>query len=450
MTRDPLLDRRTVLRAAGTALALPFLTSLLPRGLWAAADGGSAIAAGARNRLVCVYFPHGVCNEQWYPAAVGKGYALSPSLAPLEKIKDRFTLISGLRHAANPEGGGHEGADTWLTGQRYTDPGISMDQVAASVLSATTRFPSLQLGNVAGTGAKTRSQTISFNASGSPLPTIANPAQLFARLFTADTPQSKATAAARLRTGGSIIDAVGDQAKNLSSQLSGFDKQRMDAFVQSVRDVEAQIQRDKAWLDAPKAPTPDASKLDLTTTSKTNRSAWLSTMYELIALALESDSTRVISFCTNGEGATSNGWPELGMEGIDHGPQHHGGNPGSLAMLAKRDVRGNELLAKFIERLSAAKDPAGGGMLDRTVLVYGSGMNNGSGFKNGTGVHGTSCLPMIVAGGGALGLKHGAHHKWDNNNGPALASVFVSVLNALGVPQSSFADAKGPLKELTA
>ncbi len=439
------VSRRTVLRAAGIALSLPLLESLA-RGAAAPATKDEQLLQKC-GRLVCIYTPHGVCNEQWYPQQFGEAFPDTPSLQPLQELRQQATFFSGLSHLQSAEGLGHSGVDVWLTGRDPHSPKeISLDQVVAEKLQTATRVPSLQLGTRSGTGSSQAAFTLSYNKQGMGLPTENDPRRVFGRLFLAEDENSRELAAQRLADRRSILDSVHGQSQDLSRRLSKADQQKFAEYLQSIRDVELRLERSRSWLDKPK-PAVNNAALNLDVRIRENKTDFLQTMYELAALALETDSTRVVTLVTAPEGNNSDAWPELGLTGIHHGLQHHNGKASTLAKFAEVDRMEVGLLAGFLKRLQSSNQQ-GETLLDRTLVLYGSGMNNGAGYANGGGSHGTRKLPTLLAGGGKLGLQHGRHLDFPNDRTP-LANVFVSLMQAIGIERDSFADSTGTLTGLS-
>jgi hypothetical protein len=422
-------------------MALPLFEAMLPR-------RAAAAEPGAPARMVAIYAPHGVANESWYPTKTGRDFELSPSLSPLAPVRDATTVLTGLCHPRMPSGAGHAAAGRWLTGVREGDrilndfaspnQGDSLDQFAARRIGHLTRIPSLQLSSQSGAGLPGRSSTLSFNERGIPLPSMDKPRAIFNRLFVPDTQQGRAATEERYARRRSLLDAVQGEAKALRSGLGTGDRDRLDEYLQSVREVELQVQRDQRWLGRPKA-TVDPKTLDF---HYKDRSSFIRLMYDLTFLALRTDTTRIVTFMTGVEVDGYN-WAELGFKQGHHGLQHHNGKPEVLKRLAKVDRRQVALLTHFLQRLRAAEE-ADGNMLDRTAVLFGSGLNNGNGLKNGTGVHGTRSLPLLFAGGMKLGVQQGQHLKFEGDTTP-LCNLHYAMLEALDIPCEQFVDSTGRL-----
>ncbi len=441
-----LMTRRSILRGAGAAIALPALQSVASR-----LTAGEKAKTLPSSRLVCIYTPHGVRNSLWYPKETGAGYTLSPTLQSLEPVRKEVSIFTGLCHPRMSSNVGHAAAGRWLTGVHENDRILvdfaspneshSMDQVVAAHLGNQTRWPSLQLSTEAGAGVPGRSNTLSFNSRGLPLPAINNPRALFHRLFVPDRAEDLAAERARYQRQRSLLDNVLIESKDLNRKLSNEDRARLDQYLDSVRDVEIQLDRNQKWLDQPK-PEIDASQLQF---EFKNRSEFLKVMYDLMLLSLRTDATRVITLMSGVE-VDGYKWQELGVNDTMHGIQHHGGNKGSLENLAKVDKRGADLLADFLKGLQGINEE-GATLLDRTLVLYGSGMNNGTGLSDGGGSHSTRKLPMLLAGGRSLGIKQGQHLVYENDATP-LCNLHVTMLQAMGVEQQKFVDGTGRLNGL--
>jgi hypothetical protein len=432
------LDRRTLLRAAGTCLAPPFLEAMVPRRLLSRAPSNSGSNVRPPRMLFC-YVPNGVNQADWMPQDAGPNWTTSRSLEVLKDFRAEMTVISGVCHARSR--GGHSGADTWLTGADLEGtPGKdyqnsqSVDQAAAEVHGRRTRFPSLELSFHGGTGSPGHSHTLSFDRIGSPLPTQRNPQRLFDRLFSPDGPADREAALRRYAEQKSILDEILADARSLSSKLGQEDRRKLDEYLVSVRETELRIRRLRDWIDIPKAEV-SSQGLDLAAHPNPHDArAWLDCMLDLCCLALETDTTRIIAF----EWAREAGGPAA--NGADHHAySHHGGDPSMLAKVAEVDRFHLEKLSRLLGRLRTTKE-ADGTLLDRTMVLFGSGIGDGNS-------HMKENLPLVLAGGSRLGLKHGSHLKFDGTR-PPLANVLLTMLQAMGVERSTFSDGTGTLEGL--
>lgn len=444
LLRQP-ISRRTMLRGLGAAIALPVLEAMLPESAFAAPSQYKPLAKslGKQPRLICCYVPNGKNIFQWLPKEKGVGYTLSPTLEPLANLRNEFSILSGLGHPHSQ--GGHSGADTWLTGADLkATPGadysnsISIDQLIAEKHGKQTRFASLQLGDQSGTGSAGHSHTLSFDRSGTPLPSENSPQRLFERLFVPENAADREATLRRYAEKKSILDSVLDDAKSLNKQLGKSDQQKLEEYLGSVRQTEQRVGRLVSWVDVPK-PKIDANNLQLNSQPSNghDRPMWLDVMLEISYLSFATDTTRVITYEWSREAGGYGGGGEN-----HHELSHHGGDKGNLDKLANIDKFHIERLARFMTFLKSTEE-AGGSMLDNTMILYGSGMNSGE-----TGEHSPKNLPLLVAGGKSFGLKHGQHLAHDSNNHPPLSNVLVTLAQKMGVESDKFQDATGTLTGL--
>ncbi len=454
------LNRRHFLRGAGAAVALPLLDCMLPL------RAQQAVAARPK-RAVFVYIPNGVNVLTWQITKAGPDYAFPEPMKPLEKHRALLTPISGLHHP-NGIGQAHVCADTWLTGAKIGQDGgsyknsVSCDQMIAEVVSPHTRYASLELSISAGVGQPNNSNTLSFSRDGIPLPAEDNPRTVFQRLF-GEEPGGVEVRRRRLDRRHSVLDAVLSDAKTLKTSLGDADRGKLDEYLQSVREVEIRTERLDAWLNVPK-PKVDAATTERVTKNVPRQQAgeYYRTMYDLIVLALRTDMTRVVSYMSGTEG---NGLPlpELGISQSRHELSHHSGDPEIMARLSRSDAFLAQQFAYFLDQLLAVKD-GGDALLDRTLVLFGSGMSYGHS-------HGNANLPTILAGGAGLGIKHGRHldynlphiKAYDLNNagghynlchkpvdGKArLSNLLLTMLQKMDVKAEVFVDSLGPISELT-
>ncbi len=388
----------------------------------------------------------------------GPDYQFSKSLMPLEKHRADITPISGLYH---PHGLGHHHncSTIWLTGgkigqsERNT---ISVDQLMAQVTAPQTRFTSLELSN--------QGHSLSWNADGIQLPSQRNPGVVFRELF--EEPKGGTAKQRRgLQRRGSIIDAILDEARTLGDQLGKDDRGRLQQYLTSVREVEIRTQRADKWLDIPRP------KVDSGVASKLNRNIsleqlgeYLRTMYDIIVLAFQTDLTRVATFSTGNEG-TGPAVPKIGIMQDRHSLSHHNANPKLLQNLTASDTFNIQQFSYFLDRLKAVQD-SDGPLLDSTMALYGSGMAFGHS-------HGNANLPIILAGGRGLGLKHGRHIDYNGagkpdgytydldhpgnhyaicfrpvNSKSHLSNVLLTMAQKMDVETDRFADSNGTVSDM--
>lgn len=440
------LSRRTVLRGLGVSLSLPLLEAMIPRAL-AAPSTFRPLASSLSKptpRVIYCYVSNGVNIMDWVPSEKGKDYALSPTLSALEKHRADFSVISGLGHPNAT--GGHSGADTWLTGANLlSTPGkdytnsVSADQIIAEKIGHHTRFPSIEIGDMSGTGSALHSHTLAFDRNGTPLPTENNPQHLFERLFVPDDSRSREATLRRYAEKRSILDDVLNEANSLNKKLGKADQAKLDEYLGSVRETEIRVQRQVEWVDVPK-PKIDPTGLQLNSKpgDAHDRPMWLDVMMEISYLAFVTDATRVISF----EWAREAGGYAPGGQN-HHELSHHGGDPGMLKQLGQVDRDYLARLARFMDFLKATEE-GGQSLLDSTMVVYGSGMNSGE-----RGDHSPKNLPLIIAGGKSLGLAHNQHLAHDPDKHPPLSNVLLTTIQKMGVETETFQDATGTLTGLS-
>ncbi|XZE45117.1 DUF1552 domain-containing protein [Pirellulaceae bacterium SH467] len=437
------LNRRHILRGAGVALALPYLDAMSPSAVSTATAAESKFRPRAEStivqpRVLFCYVPNGVNILEWQPKEVGENYALSPTLKVLESIRDDFTVVSGLGHPRCT--GGHSGADTWLTGADLRSvPGkdyansLSVDQLIAESLGTETRFPSQQWSDQSGTGSAGHSHTLSFDRNGTPLPAEDSPKRIFERLFVPESAGDREATLRRYAERRSVLDNVLEESKRLARRIGKEDQRKLDEYLGSVRSTEQRIERLESWIDRPK-PTVDPTLLQLAMQPHNahDRPMWIDVMLELAYLSFITDSTRVISFEWSREAGGFGGGGEN-----HHELSHHGGDPGMLEKLATIDRFHLERLKRFLAFLRQTRE-SDGSMLDRTVVVFGSGMNSGEG-----GDHSPKNLPLLVVGGSKLGLRHNRHIHFETEKSPPLSNLLLELTQRIGIETDSFSDATG-------
>lgn len=430
-----LLSRRTLLRGAGTLMALPYLEAMMP---------SSAVAAPQAKppaRLGMFYFGTGMNMRQFIPDDEGKDFKLTRILKPLEPHRGKFTVLSG---TYLEKGGGHDGAYPFATSiAKDYKQSVSPDQLAAEVLGRDTRYGSMQMSVVRGTAFGSQAlATIAWNRQGVPLAAENDPHVLFTRLFQPDTEQQKSQQATEFRRRQSVLDLVRDDAKRLQQQVGTADRERLEQYFNSVRELEQQLARRVEWSSKSK-PTPDPDGLRDFSKTMTPEGVpgflydtYARLMYDLIALALQTDSTRVVTYVVRTELA-GGVYPEFGVSKDYHSLTHHGNDPQNLEELAKVDTIYMNHWAYFLSKLNAIKE-GDGTLLDRTVLGFSSGMGIG---------HSKDLLPTVISGGNGLGIEHQGHLKLATKT--PLASVWHTMLDRVGAPPTGrFQDSTGLIKEL--
>lgn len=423
-------------------------------------SSGSASASQSSatepRRIAAVYFPFGVSlppadsnkpEWNWFPSGSGKDFKFSQSLSPLEDLREHVTILGGLSHPEVRKIGGHDSGDTFLTGCDLLSRNLrntqSMDQVAADHLAPQTRFSSLVMSTDGGVGEPTRSSTLSYNKFGRPIPALNQPRQIFERFFGAgDATTDKARR--RLRSAGSMLDFLLDDAKSTRRNLGKNDQQKLDEYLDSVRQVEKQVDRSQAWIDIPRPQLTDQDREMLRLESDSQvPDDYIGTMYDLMLLAFQTDSTRVATYqiASMGDATTLGGkFPQLlGMGSHLHTLAHGWNRPDGIEPLGKWDQFLARKFAGFLSKLKNTPSSPDGSvsLLDQTTILYGS--------SNST-THNNNNYPLVLAGGAALGFKHGNYAHFSSDT--PLASVHLTMLQQAGIPVSSFADSSAPLPQL--
>ncbi len=422
-------------------MALPLLEAMLPKTACA-----TSVEQAVPKRLGLFYFGTGMNMREFEPQDEGRNYTLSPTLKVLEKHKDDFTVFSGtfLEH-----GGGHDGDYTFSTGVKAKDNGtiknsVSMDQIAAEQLGRETRFPSLQMCVERGTGFGGNLRTLSWNRNGVPLASENDPHVLFNKLFKVDGPAERELREKGFRQRRSILDVVMEDAKRLERTVGKQDGVKLDEYFTSVREVEKQLERDIDWNVKPKPAVDTTGMSDFSESYQVHMPAgqfsydkYAKMAYDLIALAFETDSTRVITYVVRRESAGGS-FPEFGVSKGFHELTHHGNDPKNLAELAKVDRIYMQQWAYFLDRLKSMTQPDGSTLLDHTLMGFSSGMGIG---------HSKDRLPTCLFGGKAAGVQHQGHLRLPEQT--PLSRVWHTMLDRAGVevgPQ--FQDSAGVIEEL--
>ena len=417
----PRPDRRRFLRAAGVVLALPWLESLAPAG---ESDGHSAQV----RRLVTICTGFGLYGPLFFPDQPGRDYHASEYLAVLGDLRDSFTVFSGISH---PDiGGDHASEACFLTSAKHPTAGgfrnsISLDWQAAQHTGSATRIPLLVLGT-------DDAFPLTHTASGAGVPGLNQPSQVFARLFLNGGPDEVAGEVARLHRGESILDRMGARFAALQPRLGAGDRQQLADYTEAVRDMEKQLHADEAWAIKPKPAAPEAGPADVH--DKGDAIGRSTAMLKLARLALMTDSTRVVSLFIRGMDLKP---PLAGVTQDHHGLTHHGRDPAKIAQLAIVEKAQMAAFRDFLLALRSTRD-GDGTLLDRTQVLIGSNLGDASG-------HGTSNLPILLAGGG---WNHGQHIAGDPAANTPLGKLFVSILQRLGIEVASFGSGAGTIDGL--
>ncbi|MEK6239666.1 MAG: DUF1552 domain-containing protein, partial [Planctomycetales bacterium] len=352
---------------------------------------------------------------------------------------DQTTVLYGLEHPRVIRSNGHGTADSFLTGSNIGDAvkSPSLDQVAALTHGKKTRYPSLVLGNEGGLGIKGASRTLSYNRFGRPIPSTNDVRRLYDMMFNSD-PALQRDARKRLASGQRLVDRVLESRRDLKRRLGRNDSRKLDHYLQSVRDVEKDVERMRAWSDKPK-PKVSADELSFEATVK-EPAAFIRTMYNLIYLAFQTDTTRYATYMLQsmGGGAWNDIPQTLGIGGNHHSLAHAGiGKSPEGGGLAKYDKFQSELMIEFIKKLADTPE-ADGAMLDNTIVYFGCSNSR---------THVNTNYPLLLCGGRNLGLKHGKFHMLDQAK-QQLSNLYVTLLNALDAPTEKFSDSTGSLAEI--
>ncbi len=388
LSQSWLIDRRHALRAMGSLVALPMLECMVPL----RAEGKATVAP---KRSAFIYLANGVHSLNYQITTPGKDYQFSRSLKPLEKHREVITPISGLHHPGALSHH-HNCISVWLTGGKLGPSDrntISVDQKMAELTAQHTRYASME---VALTG-----DSLAWTADGVRLPSLRRCSEIFASLF--EEPKGgKMVQRRALRRKGSVLDANLAEVRQLEKKMGTADKGRLTQYLTSVREAEIRTRRADAWLDTP---LPSISDTDRKRTNRdvaaTLAGDYFRTVYDLMVLAFQTDVTRVATFSLGGEGDAF-AIPEIGITESRHQLSHHGGDAGYMEKLTNYDTFAIEQYSYFLSRLSETKDLNGKPLLNSTMALFGSGMSYGHS-------HGNANLPLVLAGGSDLGLKHGSH-----------------------------------------
>lgn len=439
------LHRRTFLKGAGVTLGLPLLDSMIP-----ALTAQSRTAAQPLLRLGFVYIPHGAVISEWTPAKEGVGLELSPVLKPLESVRDRVVVVSGLAHhqADSLGDGGADHARSSPTFLSAVHPkrtegedvraGLTIDQIAAGKIGQDTQFPSLEVATEDMTGlvgacdtgySCAYMNTISWRTPTTPNPMEINPRLVFERLFgEGGTPAEQVE---HLKEDRSVLDAITHQVKGLEGRLGPRDRTRMSEYLDNVREIERRIQRASKQagtsLAVPDAPVGVPDSWD----------EHAKLMFDLLALAYQADISRIFTFMLARE-LSQRTYPQVGVPDPHHATSHHQDNPEKLAKLVKIQNYHVSLLSYFLQKLRATPD-GDGNLLDHSLILYGSSMSNSN-------IHNHSPLPILVAGGAVGRVKGDRHLKYPEAT--PMANLLVAVLNKAGIQQETVGDSTHALAEL--
>jgi hypothetical protein len=410
------LSRRTFLRGTGITIALPFLEAMLP--VFGTASARAAQVAVPR-RMVAIETNMGIMPQFFFPEKVGTDYALTPYLEKLAAFRKNMTVFSGVSLPGVT--GAHAAEKCFLTGTPHPERGgfrngVSLDQLAAEQIGNATRYPSLTVCMTSENG-----PTLSYTRSGAPIPPEKSPRKLFQKLFVQGKASEVEANVEALRQGRSMLDFVGEQSRRLNRSLSKADQQRMDQYYTSVRELEQRLHSSEEWEYKPKPVVKAEPPTDIDDAREFVAKTRL--MFDVMKLALETDSTRLITFFIDTT--------------VIHNITHHGNRPEVVAELREKEEAQFSALAGFLAALESAQEQ-GQSLLDRTQVLYGTPMGSANSHSNVN-------LPVLLAGGG---FKHGQHLAFDTNNNYPLSNLYVSMLQRLGIETDSFSTSKGPMTGL--
>ncbi|MBM3756796.1 MAG: DUF1552 domain-containing protein [Acidobacteria bacterium] len=425
------LPRRTLLRGAGAALALPALDAM-------------AASANPAHRFLAFYVPNGMAMEYWTPAQTGRDFALTPILEPLAPFRNQVQVLSGIKANWNYIHAGASGS--FLTGTARGGKNeveivadVSMDQLLARHHATHTQVASLEMaidpsanaGACTGNLSCVYTHTLSWRSPTQPLPMEWNPRAVFERLFGDAGTTDRTARAVRLAQQKSVLDSVSEKLASLKAQLEPSDRGKVDAYAEAVRDVELRIEKaSKATGELPAIDQPQGAPVDF--------EEHLKLMLDLQLLAFQSDLTRVISFMI-GKEQSARPYPQIGVPEAHHPLSHHEDDPALIAHMSKINRYHVVLFAKYLERLRATRD-GDGSLLDHMTILYGSGISNST-------RHSGDNLPLLVAGGGCGTLAGGRHLRF--NDKPSITNLLVTLMDKLGVPVERVGGSTGRIEGLS-
>jgi hypothetical protein len=444
MIGDRALSRRTFLRGAGAAIALPLLDAMLPESAFAAAKAPPV-------RMAFLFVANGLIKDGWTPQTEGTDYVMPSSLEAMKPLKDDFMVLSGLaqNQGVDNRAGDHaRGTSAFLTGVRPTFTegadihlGASVDQIGAKRIGDLTRLPSLELGTISGKDGGScdsgyscaYSSNISWRTPTSPMAKEVNPRLVFERLFgTQEDADDKKSIAERQGRKKSVLDYVMDDASRLQSKLGAKDREKLDEYLYSVREVERRV------TTLPLVSGDGMMKMEKPEGIPSDYGDHVRMMCDLMALAFQSDSTRIATFMF-GLAGDNRSYRAIGVSDGHHDLSHHGGDPEKIAKIRKIDRYNVSLYASFIDRLKSIKE-GNGTLLDNCMIIYGSELSDGN-------AHSHNDLPILLAGKGGGAFRTGRHIAYAPNT--PLNNLFLAMLERVGAPTPSMGDSTGKVTNLT-
>jgi hypothetical protein len=448
-------SRRSFLRGLGVTIALPALHSLLPRSICATETGAPKLAltpGGAPLRTAFIYHPNGAQQDHWFPTGSGREFQFNKTMEPLEALKSHVQVFRGLDQInaeAGPDGAGdHARANaTFLTGLRARKTagadirvGQSIDQLIATHVGDTTRFASLELSCDAvrksggcDSGYSCAYQfNLSWRAPETPMTPEPNPRLVFERLFGAGDDAGGRSREQRRREHRSVLDFVRDDAASLQRDLAGSDRQKLDEYLTSVREIERRVERESRW---PELARPD---LELPENVPDDHKTHIDLMFDLLTLAFQTDSTRVATLLMAHDGSNRS-FPDIGISEGHHYLTHEQNEEGPRLKVAQIDRFYMDRFARFLEKLRTTPDVDGRSLLDNSMIVYGSGIGDAN-------AHNHDNLPFILAGSGGGLLEPGCYR--DAGSVP-MSNIYLSLADRMGVPGvERFGDSTGRVNAL--
>ena len=426
------MDRRHFLRSAGVALSLPFLNSML-RPFARAAEASPLGTSEAPRRMFGICNNLGLLHENFFPTGAGRDYVASPYLKLLDAHRKDFTVFTGVSHP-NVDSG-HPADVCFLTAAPHPGGGgfrntISLDQLIAERVGTLTRFPSLTL------AVNSRARSLSFTGTGVAIPPQDKAAEVYQQLFFQGTEAQIAAQITELDNGRSILDAVAAQARDLQKNLGSEDRDRVEQYFTSVRDLENRLQASKGWERKPRPVVSAPAPVDPQTPAQYMEK--VKVMYDLAMLAFQTDSTRSITLMLDSVSTpVVEGIPGVAITDTYHNLSHHGKDEDKLGQLKALDLGHMKLLDRLYSNFKGVAEN-GGNLLDRTMVLYGSNFGDANQHVNVN-------MPIVFAGGG---FKHGQHLVFDKDRNYPLPNLFVSMLHRLGMEQDRFASSTGSMRGL--
>ena len=427
---SPAMHRRTFLKGAGVALALPFLDAMMPN-----TYGANKAASKAPMRMVVLMNSLSLIPQHFFPKKAGYDYENTPYLNFFKAHRKNMTVMSGV--SLPDVASGHGALPCFLTGAPNPgSPGfrnsISVDVLAAEHIGEFTRIPFMPIMIAPSNGGAERGEPMSFTAAGVPIPGETKASRLFSRMFLQGDKRAVQAQITRLKEEQSILDMLVDRTKKLNPKISKADRDKLDQYFQSIRELERRMVNIQEWEKKPKPKTEAKTPKDMRTF--TNGVEQHKVIFDVMKLALTSDSTRIITL------GIHMGSTRQDIEGVEDGTHplsHHGKDPNKMQQLRLVEELQLKEIAKFMDDLQGTKEQSGS-LFDNTMLMFGSNMGNGN-------THSNVNLPTFLAGGG---FKHGQHLAFDTNNNYPLTNLYVSMLQRMGIEVDKFSSSTGTMKGL--